>query len=101
MQLGFNGATTQTADLATDIRVAGQAGYDVIELRDNKLDQFLAQGSLDEVRRMLREASVAAWTINAIDRVGVDGAAGTARPAARRPEVRRYPHAIEGPPGPG
>ena len=49
MRLGFNGATTQTADLATDIRVAGQAGYDVIELRDGKLDQFLTQGSLDDV----------------------------------------------------
>ncbi len=46
MRLGFNGATTQTADLATDIRIAGQAGYDVVELRDNKLDQFLTQGSL-------------------------------------------------------
>jgi len=79
MRLGFNGATTQTADLATDIRVAGQAGYDVIELCDDKLDQFLAQGSLDDVRRMLREAGVAVWTINSIERVGVDGAAGTAR----------------------
>ena len=83
MRLGFNGVTTQTADLATDIRVAGQAGYDVIELRDNKLDQFLAQGSLDDVRRMLREAGVAVWTINSIERVGVDGAAGTARGRAR------------------
>jgi hypothetical protein len=25
MRLGFNGAMTQTADLATDIRIAGQA----------------------------------------------------------------------------
>jgi 2-keto-myo-inositol isomerase len=97
MRLGFNGATTQTADLATDIRVAGQAGYDVIELRDNKLDQFLAQGSLDDVSRMLREAGVAAWTINAIDRVGVDGAASTARAVARCRELSRYAQAIECP----
>ncbi len=97
MRLGFNGATTQTADLATDIRVAGQAGYDVIELRDGKLDQFLAHGSLDDVRRMLREAGVAAWTINAISRVGVDGAAGTARAVARCRELSRYAQAIECP----
>ena len=97
MQLGFNGATTQTADLATDIHVAGQAGYDVIELRDGKLDQFLAQGSLDDVRRMVREANVAAWTINAIDRVGVDGAVGTARAVARCRELSRYAQAIECP----
>ena len=97
MRLGFNGATTQTADLATDINITGQAGYDVIELRDVKLDQFLAQGSLDDVRRMLRGAGVAAWTINAIDRVGVDGAAGTARAVARCRQLSRYAQAIECP----
>jgi 2-keto-myo-inositol isomerase len=97
MRIGFNGATTQTADLATDIRVAGQAGYKVIELRDGKLDRFLAQGSLDDVRQMLREAGVEAWTINAIDRVGVDGAAGTARAVARCRELSRYSLAIECP----
>lgn len=97
MRLGFNGATTQTADLATDIRITGQAGYDVIELRDVKLDQFLTQGSLDDVRRMLREADVAAWTINAIDRVGVDGAVGTARAVARCRQLSRYAQAIECP----
>ncbi len=69
----------------------------MIELRDNKLDQFLAQGSLDDVRRMLREAGVAAWTINAISRVGVDGAAGTARAVARCRELSRYARAIECP----
>src|SRR5260370_17067448 len=97
MRLGFNGATTQTANLATDIRVAGQAGYEVIELRDGKLDQFLAQGSLDDVRRMLREARVAAWTINAIDRVGVDGEAGTARPAPRCPHLHPSPPPLQCP----
>src|SRR6266568_9307782 len=97
MRLGFNGATTQTADLGTEMSVGGQAGYDVIELRDNKLDQFLAQGSLDDVHRMLREAGVAAWTINSIERVGVDGAAGTARAVERCRELSRYAQAIECP----
>jgi 2-keto-myo-inositol isomerase len=97
MRFGFNGATTQTADLATDIRVAGQSGYDVIELRDDKLDRFLDQGSLDDVRRMLREAGVAAWTINAISLIGVGGAAGTARVVARCRELSRYAQAIDCP----
>src|SRR5260370_36710449 len=97
MRLGFNGATTQTANIATDIRVAGQAGYEVIELRDGKLDQFLAQGSLDDVRRMLREARVAAWTINAIDRVGLDSEAGTGRAVARCREWSRHAQAVGGP----
>jgi len=97
MRLGFNGATTQTADLATDIRIAGQSGYNVIELRDDKLDQFLTHGSLDDVLRMLREANVAAWTINAISRICVDGAAGTERVLARCRELSRYAQAIKCP----
>ena len=67
MRLGFNGATTNIADLAPDIRIAGAAGYDVIELRDNKLEAFLANGgSLDDMRHMLQAAGVQAWTTNAI-----------------------------------
>ena len=95
MRLGFNGATTNTADLATDIRIAGQTGYDVIELRDNKIDKFLAdKGTLGEVHGMLEEARVQPWTINAISRVGVDGAQGTATAVARCRELSRYAQAI-------
>ncbi len=84
MRLGFNGATTHTADLATDIRIAGQAGYDVIELRDNKLEEFVANGgSLDQVRHMLKDAGVQPWTINAISYVGVGGVEGMARAVSR------------------
>ena len=32
MLLGFNGATTLTADLATDIRAAKAAGYGCLEI---------------------------------------------------------------------
>jgi 2-keto-myo-inositol isomerase len=46
---------------------------------------------------MLREAGVAAWTINAISRVGVDGAAGTERAVARCRQLSRYAQAIECP----
>ncbi len=94
MRLGFNGATTQTSDLTTDIRVAGLAGYDMIELRDDKLDRFLHTGSLDDVRRVLDEAAIAAHTINAIDKVGVGGQAGTQRAVARCRELGRYAQAL-------
>jgi hypothetical protein len=46
MVLGFNGATTLTADLGTDIRVAQAAGYDCLEIWAPKLLGFFADGSL-------------------------------------------------------
>ena len=95
MRLGFNGATTNTADLATDIRIAGQAGYDVIELRDNKMEDFLANGgSLEDVRNMLQDAGVQPWTINAISYVGVGGEEGTAHAVERCRELSRIAQAI-------
>jgi 2-keto-myo-inositol isomerase len=95
MRLGFNGATTNTADLATDICAAGAAGYDVIELRDNKIEDFLAGGgSLEDVRRMLADAGVQPWTINAISYVGVGGAEGTAKAVARCRQLSGYAQAI-------
>jgi 2-keto-myo-inositol isomerase len=95
MRLGFNGATTNTADLATDIRIAGAAGYAVVELRDNKLEDFLAGGgSLADVRRMLDDAGVEPWTINAISSVGVGGAEGDATAVARCRQLSAYAQAI-------
>src|SRR5690242_14845063 len=95
MRLGFNGATTNTADLATDIRAAGAAGYSVIELRDNKIEDFLTGGgSLEDVRRMLAEAGLQPWTINAISYVGVGGAEGTAKAVARCRQLSGYAQAI-------
>lgn len=97
MRLGFNGSTTMTTDNTTQIRVAGAAGYDVIELRDNKLDEFLATGSLDDVRSMLGEAGIQAWTINGISYVGAGGAEGMARAVERCRELSRIAQAIECP----
>jgi hypothetical protein len=67
----------------------------VIELHDNKLEAFLANnGSLDDVRQMLQDAGVQAWTINAISDVGVGGTEGTARVVSRCRELSRMAQAI-------
>jgi hypothetical protein len=44
--------------LCRDIRSAGAAGHELVELRDDKLDMYLA-GALEDVRRMLDAAGVA------------------------------------------
>lgn len=67
-RFGLNGATTGSADLITDLRVAREAGYDVLEVRDTKLRAYLeAGGTLDGLRRELQEADVEAYTLNALE----------------------------------
>jgi 2-keto-myo-inositol isomerase len=66
---GLNGATTgEGVDLATDIRVAGQAGYQAVELRDTKIERYLAGGgTLAELRGLLRHAGVQVLSLNALE----------------------------------
>lgn len=66
---GLNGATTgERADLATDIRVAGEAGYQVVELRDTKLERYLAAGgTLASLRALLAGAGVGVLSLNALE----------------------------------
>lgn len=51
MELGLNGATTLKADLATDIAVAGRAGFDFVEIWAAKLVGYLERGGLTALRR--------------------------------------------------
>ncbi|HID88067.1 MAG TPA: sugar phosphate isomerase/epimerase [Anaerolineae bacterium] len=94
MLLGLNGATTMKADLATDIRVAGQAGYDVVEIWAAKLDEFLRTGTLEDVARLLAEAGVKAHAINSIERITFRDPAGQAEVRGRCKQLARYAQAI-------
>ncbi len=69
MLLGFNGATTLTADLATDIRAAKAAGYGCLEIWAPKLLGYFANGSLTDLRRQLKQAGLPVATLNSVERV--------------------------------
>jgi 2-keto-myo-inositol isomerase len=69
MKLAFNGATTMTADMETDIRAAAAAGYDLIELRSNKLYTYLENRSVDDLKRLLDEAGIGVLSINTLEHI--------------------------------
>lgn len=79
MELGLNGATTLKADLATDIAVAGRAGFDFIEIWAGKLLGYLERGGLPALRRDLRRAGVTPATLNSVERVTFNDASGHIR----------------------
>lgn len=68
-RFGLNGATTgDRVDIETDIRVAGEAGYQVVEVRDAKIERYLAAGgSLTALRHKLHAAHVEVLSVNAIE----------------------------------
>ncbi len=79
MELGLNGATTLKADLATDITVAGRAGFDFIEIWAAKLIGYLDRGGLPALRRDLKRAGVRPATLNSVERITFNDPSGHIR----------------------
>lgn len=94
MILGLNGATTMKADLVTDVRVAGQAGYQVVEIWAAKLDEFLKAHSLKDLASNLAEAGVKAHTINSIEKINFRDTAGRAEVLERCRQLSQYAQAL-------
>jgi 2-keto-myo-inositol isomerase len=69
MKIALNGATTMHADLETDIRAAGEAGYDLVELWASKLRTFLHGRPISELKELLTENNVEAYSINSIEHI--------------------------------
>ena len=58
-----------TADLETDIRSAGAAGYDLVELRSNKLYDYLNSHTVENLKALLADAGVGALSINTLEHI--------------------------------
>lgn len=66
---GLNSWTTgDLVDAATDVRVASATGYRFVELRDAKIERYLAQGGeLEALRERAREAGISILSVNTLD----------------------------------
>jgi 2-keto-myo-inositol isomerase len=69
MRLGFNGATTMTSPFETDVRIASQAGFDVLEITATKLDVYLQTHTLADARQLIDTANLKTHAINSIEQI--------------------------------
>lgn len=69
MKLALNGATTMKADLETDIRAAAAAGYDLVELRSNKLYDYLETKTVDDLKALLADTGIGVLSINTLEHI--------------------------------
>ncbi len=67
MKLGFHGATTMTSELETDVAVSAHAGFKALELWAAKVDRFLVDHSLQDLKALLGDSRVAPITLNSIE----------------------------------
>jgi 2-keto-myo-inositol isomerase len=73
MKLGYNGATTMTSPFETDVQIASQAGFDVLEITATKLDKYLQTHSLADARRLIDASNLETHAINSIEQINVTG----------------------------
>lgn len=67
MRLGFHGATSMTSDLETDVMATAHAGLKALELWAGKIDTYLADHSLGDLKALLSEQGVAPMSINSLE----------------------------------
>lgn len=69
MKIALNGATTMHADLVTDIKAAGAAGYDLVEIWASKLREYLKTGTAADLKNIFAENNVRPYSINSIEHI--------------------------------
>ena len=69
MKIALNGATTMHADLETDIKAAGAAGFDLLEIWAAKLREFLKTNTPADLKKLLEENDLEPYSINSIEHI--------------------------------
>ncbi len=93
MLLAFHSATTMTSDLETDVAVSAQAGFTALELWATKVDRYLTNHSLADLKALLDGKGVAPLTLNSIEFIAFRGDE-YAQIQARCRELGKIAHAI-------
>jgi len=74
MKIGFNGASTMKTDLPGDIRAAAQAGYELLEIWAKKMEAYLCDHGLGDLRDLLAKAHLRPLAINSVEFVTFNSA---------------------------
>ena len=73
MKLGFHGATTMTSDLVTDVEISAQAGFSGLEIWAEKVDRYLQNHSLAELKALFARYNITPLALDAIVFIGFRG----------------------------
>ncbi|HEY8172395.1 MAG TPA: sugar phosphate isomerase/epimerase [Dehalococcoidia bacterium] len=76
MKLALNGATIMHSPLADDVEIAAECGYSELEVWAGKLDTYLVDHTLEDLRARLHDRGIKPWCINSIENISYRDAAG-------------------------
>jgi 2-keto-myo-inositol isomerase len=73
MILAFHSATTMTSDLETDVDVSARAGFKALEVWTAKLDRYLANHTLADLKALFVDHRVSPLALNSIEFISFRG----------------------------
>ncbi len=97
VRLGYNGATTMTSSFETDVRIAGAAGFDALEITATKLDKYLQTHTLADARKLIDAAKLRAHAINSIEQINARDAVTREKVLARTRAISEWCRALDCP----
>jgi len=71
--LAFHGATTMTSDLETDVAISAHAGFKALEVWAAKLERYLADHLLAQLRALFVDKGIAPLALNSIEFIAFRG----------------------------
>lgn len=73
MKLAYHGATSMRSDLVTDVKASAQAGFRGLEIWATKLDDYLEDHSLAEVKKLFDDNQLEPTSISSIEFIAFRG----------------------------
>ena len=73
MKLAFHGATAMTSDLETDVAISARAGFRTLEVWAEKMDRYLIDHSLSNLKALFANHGVAPIAFNSIEFIAFRG----------------------------
>jgi 2-keto-myo-inositol isomerase len=73
MKLAYHGATTMTSDLVTDVKAAAAAGFSGVEIWFRKLDAYLEDHSVDDLKALFVDNAIAPAALSSIEFIAFRG----------------------------
>jgi 2-keto-myo-inositol isomerase len=73
MRLAYHGSTSMKANIETDILSASKAGFKALEIKDHKIDDYLKDHNLHDLKVLLKTNGIEPTSINSLEFVAFQG----------------------------
>jgi 2-keto-myo-inositol isomerase len=73
MKLAYHGSTSMKSNIETDILSAAKAGFKALEIKDHKIDDYLKDHTLHDLKALLNKNGIQPTSVNSLEFIAFQG----------------------------